>query len=421
MLAFLRRTIGHSLLVQKLAWTLLIVFVYMLGQRIVVPTVPMDTSIFQDKNVQSLMESLSALSGAQLSSMTLFSLGLSPWMTSQILLRTLTVFDVSFVKHLTKTGRERFLMTLMLVIALIQAFGLTVSTPYIGISATGFYSEGLARGATILLLVTGSMVLTWLANMNTVKGLGGAIVIILTNMTMNLIANTLTYFSQQTWTTAQLFWQLGIFALAVFVLVMIAIITYRAEYRIAIKRVNAPLRSRLASAYIPIRINPAGAMPFMYGMTLMTLPPLIFSGLSNLFPNVSVFETLIVATSIQTVTGVLCYVLILYVLAVGFAYYNYEADDIADNMRNNGDYIEHIRPGEMTRRYLQSRISFFAQVGAVIVCVMGGGPMLISVLSAGQISLALLITNVYIIASFMLGLIEQVSNLRLWKKYKPLL
>ena len=90
-------------------------------------------------------------------------------------------------------------------------------------------------------------------------------------------------------------------------------------------------------------------------------------------------------------------------------------------MRNNGDYIEGVRPGIATRKYLQKRISFFGQIGAIVVCVMGSGPMLANVLAAGQVSLALVVTNVYIIASFMLGLIEQVSNMRLRKKYKQLL
>ena len=421
MLSFLRRKFAHSLFVQKMLWTLLIIFVYMLGQRIPIPTVKLDSTLFQDKNVQALMQNLSALSGAQLSSLTLFSLGLGPWMTAQILLRTLTVFEVSFIKNMTQDGRNRFMMFLTLLVSLIQAFGLTVSAQYSMLSQTGFYTETMARLATISLMVAGSMILMWLANMNTLKGIGGAIVIILTNMTTGLISNIVTYVTQTKWTWASIAIQEAIFVLVLYVLIMIAIITYRAEYRIAIKRVNAPLRSRLADAYIPIRLNPAGAMPFMYGMTLMTLPPLLFQGLAGLFPKISIFKTLATGTSIRTLTGVVCYVIILYILAVGFTYYNYDAGDIADNMRNNGDYIEGVRPGIATRKYLQKRISFFGQIGAIVVCVMGSGPMLANVLAAGQVSLALVVTNVYIIASFMLGLIEQVSNMRLWKKYKQLL
>lgn len=421
MLAFFRRKFAHSLFVQKLLWTLLIVLAYMIGQRIPLPTVQLNAEIFKDGNVKALMASLSAFSGAQLSSFTLFSLGLGPWMTSQILIRTLAVFETPFLKNMTQTSRNHFTLGTTIVVALIQSFGITVSVPYYGVSAIGFYSVMVARLATIILMVTGTIVLIWLTNMNTVKGIGGATVIILTNMAMGFVANLLTYFTENKWSLEDLIVQSVFFVLAIFVLVMIAVTTYRAEYRIPIKRVDAPLRSRLASAYIPIRINPAGAMPFMYGMTLMTLPPLIFAGLANLFPNQPVFDSLATRTSVQTMTGVLCYIVILYCLSIGFTYYNYEADTIAKNMRKNGDYIESIRPGLMTRKYLQKRISFFGQIGAIIVCIMGGGPMLATVLTSGKVSLALLVTNVYIIASFMLGLIEQVSNMRLWKKYKPLL
>lgn len=421
MLSLLRRKFAHSLFVQKMLWTLLIIFVYMLGQRIPIPTVKLDSTLFQDKNVQALMQNLSALSGAQLSSLTLFSLGLGPWMTAQILLRTLTVFEVSFIKNMTQDGRNRFMMFLTLLVSLIQAFGMTVSAQYSMLSQTGFYTETVARLATISLMVAGSIILMWLGNMNAVKGIGGAIVIILTNMVMSFIANITTYITQTKWTWMSAAIQGTIFIGVLSVLIMVAIVTYRAEYRISIKRINAPIRSRLADAYIPIRLMPSGPMPFMYGMTLMTLPPLLFGGLSGLFPKVALLKTLAVNTSIQTVYGVLSYTVILYILAVGFAYYNYDAGDIADNMRNNGDYIEGVRPGIATRKYLQKRISFFGQIGAVIVCLIGAGPMLANVLAVNQVSLALLITNVYIIASFMLGLIEQVSNMRLWKKYKQLL
>lgn len=421
MLKILRKRFASSLFMQKLLWTLLIVFVYMVGRTLPIATVRANAELFNNEKLKTLMDNLSAVSGGQLSSFTLFSLGLGPYMTAMILLRTLVVFDVSAITEMTTERRNRFQMALALLIAFIQAFGMTVSTEHSNVSATGFYTVEVAQAVTIVLLMTGAVVLIWLANMNSAKGIGGAIVIILTNMIISFIGNIITYAKQTDWTILSVAIQLLIFVVTFTLLVMIAIITYRGEYRIPIKRVNLPLQSSLASAYIPIRLNPAGAMPFMYGITMMTLPSLLFSGLASIFPNVTAFTFLAVNTSIRTLSGVLCYIVILYILAIGFAYYNYDADDISKNMRNNGDYIEGIRPGIATRKYLQHYISIFAQIGALIVCILGGVPMLANVTSTEQVSLALLVTNVYIIASFMLGLIEQVESLRLWKKYDKLL
>ncbi|MGC4432432.1 hypothetical protein ABWL48_20305, partial [Streptococcus suis] len=72
-------------------------------------------------------------------------------------------------------------------------------------------------------MVAGSMILMWLANMNTLKGIGGAIVIILTNMTTGLISNIVTYVTQTKWTWASIATQGAIFALVLYVLIMIAI------------------------------------------------------------------------------------------------------------------------------------------------------------------------------------------------------
>lgn len=162
----------------------------------------------------------------------------------------------------------------------------------------------------------------------------------------------------------------------------------------------------------------------MYGMTMMILPPYIISGLLVLFPNNAFLLFLAVNIGISQLPGVLLYIALLYVLAIGFSYYNYDAYDIAKNMRNNGDYIEKIRPGEETRNYIQRKINVLAHFGACFVIIMGGLPLLFIVLqkaSSENVSIALLISNVFIISSLLLGVIEQVDTLQNWKKYKNLI
>ena len=93
-------------------------------------------------------------------------------------------------------------------------------------------------------------------------------------------------------------------------------------------------------------------------------------------------------------------------------------------MRNNGDYISGKKPGEETLKYLRLVINSFAQFGAFTVVVLGGLPLLaVSLQGQGKnsISIALLISNAYIIVSLLLGVMEQVDTMNSWKKYKNLI
>ncbi len=171
-------------------------------------------------------------------------------------------------------------------------------------------------------------------------------------------------------------------------------------------------------------MTPAGAMPFMYGMTLMMLPPYIFVVLLHIFPGNQILEYLSVHIGLSQLPGVICYIFLLYFLSIGFAYYNYDPYEISKNMRNNGDYISGKKPGEETIKYIQYVVNSFAQFGAFTVIIFGGLPML-AVLLQGQgknsVSIALLISNAYIIVSLLLGVIEQVDTMNSWKKYKNLI
>ncbi|MBM7643486.1 accessory Sec system protein translocase subunit SecY2 [Streptococcus loxodontisalivarius] len=407
-----------SKLVQRILWTLLIMFIYMLGRSIPVTTVAMDTGVLAVMKTQTLLNNMAVVTGGQLSEITLFSLGIGPWMTGMIIWRFFTVFGM--FKNLTTSQLNRNRMILTFLIALIQAFGLTAGATFTAVDIFGMTSPVLARILTMIFMITGSYVLVWLGNMNSVKGLGGMMIIIIVNMILSFFNNLGQYFSDNSFTGVELLVQIAIFATCLILLMMVTVVTYRAEYRIPVRRLGVS-NHLTKDTYLPIRVMPAGGMPFMYGMTLMMLPPIIFSSLLSFFPENQILTYLSLNTGLSTLPGVLIYAVILYFLAIGFAYYNYDSYDIAKNMRNTGDYIEHVKPGKPTQKFIQAKINIFAQIGAVFVILMGAGPLFFIVGQSGKTSIALLISNVFIVISLMLTIIEQVNTLLNWRRYKNLL
>ena len=421
MLLKIRKKWRSALVLPKVIWSLLIVVVYMIGRLLPVPTVPINQELLQSIGDATLLNNLATVTGASLSNMTLFSLGLSPWMTTVIIWRFFTVFDL--LKNLTSVQVYRYRMLLAVVIAAIQAFGLSASVQFLEVSPFGLKGYTVNLIATMVILVAGAFTLTWLGNINSEKGLGGMTVIIIVNMILAFTENGTQYITSHDFTSQSTLLEVGAFFLIYFALVTVTVTLYRGEYRIPIKRIGIQT-SYSVHSYLPIRVTPAGAMPFMYGMTIMMLPPYIISGLMFFFPDNETLANLSTQIGISQLLGVILYIVLLYVLAIGFSYYNYDAYDIAKNMRNNGDYIEGIQPGNPTKKYIQTKVNYLAQFGAMTVILIGGIPLLTIVLQGGRtgnVSIALLINNAYIVSSLLLGVIEQVGMLQNWKKYKNLI
>lgn len=407
-----------SLLLKKILFSTGIIFIYMLGRSLPVVTVPINTGVARDAATANALNSLASITGGQLSSITLFSLGLSPWMTSMILWRFVTVFEL--FKSSTKAQSDRARLTLTFVVAFIQAFGITASSTFLPVEGSLFQSPIVLRVMTMTMIISGAFALMWLGNRNAEKGLGGPTVIIIVNMILTFFSNISSFFEGKSLQSPIVWGQILIFIIAVNALILVTIFSYRGEYRIPIRRISVS-NSYTDKNYIPIRVNPAGGMPFMYGMTLMMLPPVIIQGLMGLFPD---NETLVLISQnigLSTWTGALIYAIILYTLTIGFTYYNYDPVNIAKTMRQGGDYIEFVRPGKETELYLRRYLSILSQIGAIFVCVIGVVPLLFIIGQGDKTSIAMLVSNIFVVTSLMLGIVEQVNVLLTWRKYGKLL
>ncbi|MBO4108321.1 accessory Sec system protein translocase subunit SecY2 [Streptococcus suis] len=400
------RKMLRSSLMQRILWTILILFIYMLGKYTPISTYPHQLSQNQTALAMTL-NSFAMVTGGEFSKLNLFSLGLSPWMTSMILWRfvgflKLNAAFTQLQNHLSQTF-------IMLIVGLIQAFGYLAIMPAASVST-------YERLGTIVILLAGTFVLMWLGNLNTEKGLGGSSTIIAASMILSFIM------SVSAMTDSRLANPIVIvlFVLAALVLVWIAVLVYKAEYRIPTRRImlNTNL---LKSSYIPIRVTPAGGMPFMYAMTLMTLPVLLLQGLIAVVPQLAGLRGMEGSLSVSELPGILLYTGVLFILSYGFAYFNMDPSEVAENMQKSGDYIENIRPGKATQAYLTRYLNRMAFVGAVYTCMMGSLPLFLVWYFNGETGLGMMVNNIYIVTTLMLTIVEQVDIIQSWKQYEDII
>lgn len=157
------------------------------------------------------------------------------------------------------------------------------------------------------------------------------------------------------------------------IFIYLTLFLYSAEYRINIERTG--IDSRFNNSYIPIRLLPAGAMPFMFAVTVFSMPQLLL--LNEKWGDTGFSNFITTYFSFNNVRGVFTYGLILYVLGYGFSFINVRPYDIAKNLKETGDYILNIAPGKQTEIYILKRLSTVALLGNSYLVIISMIPLLI--------------------------------------------
>ena len=174
------KKISQSIITKRVLWTLFFLFIYCLGNQLVLPFVDLKNANIFGGAIGSLAFS-SAMMGGNLRSMSLFSVGLSPWMSAMILWQMFSFSKKMGLKNLPIEIQDRRRMYLALGIAIVQSLAVSLNLPIVsGVNAS------LAIFMNTILLIAGTFFLVWLSDLNSLFGIGGSIVILMASMMANL-------------------------------------------------------------------------------------------------------------------------------------------------------------------------------------------------------------------------------------------
>jgi len=372
----IRKVFNIPELRNRILFTLLMLAVYRIGAHIPTPGINQDElAKFLQKEGGALLGFLDISSGGALSRMTIFALGIMPYISASIILQLLTVV----IPHLTKLAKEgergrkkiiQYTRFGTIGIGLIQAFGIAVGL------------EGMNRGAfvqapgwgfrlmTILTLTTGTAFLMWLGEQITERGIGNGIsLIIFAGIVARLPAAVVQTY--QLFEVGQLS-GIALLSLTVLMILVIAAIVFleTGRRKIPVQYAKRVVGRRVfggQSTHIPLKINTAGVIPPIFASSIIAFPATIAG-----------FITIAWVRNIGTMLapGSVTYT-ILYVSLIVFFCYFYTAVvlnpvDIADNMKKYGGFIPGIRPGQRTSDYIYrvlNRVTFAGSLYLAVVCV----------------------------------------------------
>ena len=404
------KNIFSSITVKKGLATLFFIFIFIAGSRLTLPFVDMNNREFLGGTAAYLAFS-TAMTGGNLRSLSLFSVGLSPWMSSMILWQML-----SFSKKLNLTSeaieiQNRRQMYLTLFIALIQALAISLNLPI-----QSNVPKMLVIVLNTCLLIAGAFFLVWLSDINATVGIGGSMIILLIGIVLNIPQDLIETFRT---VPIPLFVLIGLIIMGIVFTYLVALL-YRARYRIAVHKIGLHNRFKRYS-YFEIMLNPAGGMPFMYVMTFLSLPTYMLLLLQTIFPENLLFTEISSRYTIGKPLWIYMYMIILFIFSIAFAFVNMSGEQISDRMKKSGEYIYGVYPGEETSRFINRLVLRFSLIGAVFNVVMAGGPLLFVLVDEKLLRVAMIPGLFMMFGGMIFTVRDEVKALRLNETYKPLI
>lgn len=356
-------------LIRRIIASFFLLFIVEIGKHIQVPFFISEK--IPEESTSLILKFLATSTGGNFTVPTLFSLGMGPYMTALIIWTTISMIDTESIGNLSTKRIGYIQRSLTLLFAILQSCALVLKfrSSMIDQKAIGGSIILLFLGA-VLLLTAGGLFVAWLADINIDKGIGGQSLFIVPGLLMNIPAMLISGQTESVHLSQNFI--IGL-VMVTLVFIYLTLFLYNAEYRINIERTG--IDSRFNNSYIPIRLLPAGAMPFMFAVTVFSMPQLLL--LNEKWGDTGFSNFITTYFSFNNVRGIFTYGLILYVLGYGFSFINVRPYDIAKNLKETGDYILNVAPGKQTERYILKRLSTVALLGNSYLVIVSMIPLLI--------------------------------------------
>lgn len=399
------RQIYKRIALKRLSFSFLIVFIYILGSKILLPGIDMNSL-----NLSSSLSFAMSMTGMSIDKLSLFSLGMGPWMSTLILWRVVGLIKFLNVDSLTKQQTHIIKISISALVGGIQS--------YMIISQVKTLDGTISPLVLGMLPLTGAIVLVWLGDMNKQFGVGGPMVIILVAIIKTMISRVGQGVLLQTYSALTPIIILAFVALMLWAS-FLSFRFFQGERRLPFMHVMLDNRM-IAESYYPLPVNPAGGLPFMYSFSVVLFPQYLISALLYFQPNNKILMGIYQNIKLTELPGVLLLILCVILLNYGFAYVNVDYKNIADNLQKNGDYFLNVYPGKNTEKFLFDIITRMATVSGIISILMVGAPMLCSIFWPGLSTWAYIIPTWMILLTLMDKIREEFLSIYNRNNYQTL-
>ena len=424
---------------ERILFTLMMFLVFRIGSNITVPGVEL-TSSLGDTDVLSLMN---LLGGGALQNFSVFALGVSPYITSSIIVELLSKDVLPALTELSKqgqSGRKKIEMAtryLTLILGAVQAYGIIVTMQN---SEVISFTEELnfwVYAKIILYLMAGSMLVMWMADQITEKGVGnGVSMIIFAGIVSALPAQIIqatTYYFVNELVTEKSRIIAGALKLGLYLVTLVLIIVFVTFIEKSIRKIpvqhsgtGGALNAKVNNtSFLPIKINSAGVIPVIFGSSIMMAPAVIISfAVENYTSNETITNVLNIFNQAALTEmkwfdgstwympwGLIIYVFLIFVFSFFYSNLTINPEQLAEDFQKSGSYIPGVRPGNETHRYVKRVLNRVTLLGATALTIIAAFPVVLTLLEIVPSSLALGGTGMIIVVGVSSETYKQIEGL----------
>lgn len=428
MITFLRNVFKKGELRQKIIFTLGILFVFRLGAAITVPGV--NTGVLKSTDTTSgIFGIMNLLGGGTLERLSIFALGVSPYITSSIIMELLSMDVIPILTQWSKEGnsgkkkKDRVSRFITLALAALQGGVLT----YAFDKGYGILSNPSiwTYVYVVLVMMAGTMFAIWLGDQITSKGVGNGIsLLIFTGIVSNLPTSFITTYNNLVDTTVDSStMMMGLLWYVLFVIVYLSIVIFVVFNEGSMRKIpvvyasssNTMMRTR-EQTHIPIKINSSGVIPVIFASSVLAAPRTI----------VSFMETSSTTNLINTIfnyqqpIGFCLYLLMIVFFTFFYSNLQIDCKKISDDLKKNGGAVPGVRTGMETQKFLNRVLNRVTVVGALFLLIIAAIPIITPVIwsQTSNASLSLGGTGLIIVTGVALETVNQIKTHITRKEYR---
>ncbi len=401
----------------KILFTIAMLVVYRIGAHVPVPGIPFQgmSALFAsagDSFASGAMALLNLFSGGALSYVSVFSLGIMPYITSSIIMQMLqtvvpSLHELSREGEVGQTKITQYSRYLTLGLALLNSIGYLFLFKSFGIQFNGIEGtpEIIFDIMVVGTLVAGAMLIMWIGELITQRGIGNG-------MSLIIFANIMAGLPQAIFQSIESGATGLVVTVVIFVVILCVIpfIVYleRGQRRIPVQYAKRVVGRRIMggqSTYLPIKVNTAGVIPIIFASALVYFP----AQLAVFFPNVGWMQSFAGALSSGWINWILNVVLIVF-----FAYFYtsmvFNPDETAENLKRQGGFIPGVRPGKQTAAYIKNALNKITLPSAVFLALIAIVPSIVFSFTNNALIQAFGGTSVLIMVGVVLDTIDKVES-----------
>lgn len=427
MLNFFKNVFKKGELRRRIIFTLGMLFVFRLGAAITIPSINADAMTASAAN-SGILGIMNMLGGGMLEKFSIFSLGISPYITSSIIIELLSMDVIPVLAQWQKEGntgkkkKDRVTRYVTLVLAAIQGGSLTYAFDnmygILGSSSLWNYAY------VVLVMIAGSMLAMWMGDQITQKGVGnGTSLLIFTGIVASLPTNFITTFNNLvSFDKGTQTMILGILWYALFVIVYLAIVIFVVFNEGAVRKIpimyatnsNPTMRTK-DTTHMPIKINSSGVLPVIFAASVLAAPRTIISFMDSN----NITRTIDTILNYQEPFGFCLYLLMIVLFAFFYSNLQIDAHKISNDLKKNGGSIPGVRTGLDTEKFISTVLNRVTVVGSIFLVIVAAIPIITPVIWSQTSNAALTLggTGLIIITGVALETTRQIKTLITRKEY----